>query len=230
MDAGLYIAAQGMLVEQVRQNQLANDLANASTPGYKPDRTTQQDFGSLLLSNTQSGQSIGSLSTGLRVGNIVTDLAPGTLNHTGQPLDFGISGTGFFAVQTAQGVRYTRDGQFSASAQGSLVDAQGNQVLSPSGAPIPVSAQGTVPASALGVFNVTGATKQGYNLYTGTAAGRATGTVQQGALEASSVDAVQTMTDMIASLRAYESGQKAISSIDETLQASAQSVGSLGGG
>jgi flagellar basal-body rod protein FlgG len=228
MDAGLYIAAQGMLVEQVRQDQLANDLANASTPGYKSDSTTQQDFGSLLLSNTSTGQQIGSISTGLRVGNIVTDLAPATLNQTGQPLDFAVQGSGFFAVSTAQGVRYTRDGQFSASAQGLLVDGQGNPVLSPTGATVPVSAKGTVAASALGVFNVTGATKQGDNLYTGTVAGRGSGTVQQGSLEASSVDPVKTMTDMIASLRAYEAGQKALSSIDDTLQSGTQ-IASLGG-
>lgn len=227
MDVGLYIAAQGMLVEQVRQDQLANDLANASTPGYKSDQTTQQDFGSLLLTQTATGQPVGSISTGLEVGKIVTDLTPASLHSTGQPLDFAVAGTGFFAVRTAQGVQYTRDGQFSASAQGVLVDAQGNDVLSQTGAPIPVGAKGTVPASALGVFNLTGATKQGYNYFTGTPAGRASGTVVQGSLEASSVDAIHTMVDMIASLRAYESGQKALSSIDETLQASSQSVGSL---
>ncbi len=228
MDVGLYIAAQGMLVEQVRQDQLANDLANASTPGYKSDATTQQDFGSLLVSN-QQGETVGSIASGLRVGQVVTNLAPAGVNQTGQPLDFAIQGSGFFAVRTAQGVRYTRDGQFTADAQGQLVDASGNPVLSQTGATIPVSSQGTASASSLGVFNVTGATKQGDNLYTGAAAGKATGTVESGALEDSSVDSIQTMTDMIASLRAYESGQKAISAIDETLQASAQTVGSIGG-
>jgi flagellar basal-body rod protein FlgF len=227
MDSGLYIAAQGMLVEQQRQDQYANDLANASTPGYKSDRTTQADFGTLLMSNTLTGQQVGSLSTGLRVSGVVTDLTPAGVNETGQPLDFAVQGTGFFAVRTPQGVRYTRDGQFQSSASGLLVDAQGNQVLSQSGAPIRVAANGTVPAPALGVFNVTGAAKQGNNLFTGTAAGRGAGTVLQGALEDSSVDPVHTMVDMIASLRAYESGQKAISSIDETLQQSAQSVGAL---
>lgn len=229
MDVGLYIAAQGMLVEQIRQDQLSNDLANASTPGYKSDHTAQQDFGSLLLSNTATGQPVGSLATGLRVGQIVTDLTPTALHQTGQPLDFGISGDGFFAVRTAQGVLFTRNGQFHDSAQGLLVDAQGNPVLSQTGAPIAVGTQGTVAPATLGVFAVAGATKQGYNLYTGTATGRGTGTVQQGALEDSAADPVTTMVDMIASLRAYESGQKAISSIDETLQQSAQSVGSLGG-
>ncbi len=229
MDAGLYIAAAGMLAEQVRQDQLSNDLANASTPGYKQDYAVQGSFGSLLLSNTATGQPIGALQTGVRIERIVTDLTPAPLRQTGQPLDFGIEGPGFFAVRTPQGVRYTRDGQFGASAQGLLVDAQGNLVLGQNGAPIAVGPNGRVPASALGVFNVTGATKQGYNLYAGAAAGRAGGTVRQGELEESAVDPVHTMVDMIASLRAYESGQKAIQSIDETLQQSAQSVGSLGG-
>lgn len=218
-----------MLVEQQRQDQYANDLANASTPGYKSDRTTQADFGSLLLSNTLTGQAVGSISTGLRVSGVVTDLTPAGVHQTGQPLDFAIQGTGFFAVQTPQGVRYTRDGQFSQSAAGVLVDAKGNEVLSASGAPIRVGSAGTLPGSALGVFNLSGAAKQGDNLFTGTVAGGSTGSVLQGALEDSSVDSVHTMVDMIASLRAYESGQKAISAIDETLQTSAQSVGSIGG-
>jgi flagellar basal-body rod protein FlgG len=227
MDVGLYIAAQGMLVEQVRQDQLANDLANASTPGYKSDRSTQQDFGSLLLANTSSGSPIGIIDTGVRVDSIVTDLTPAGLHETSQPLDFAIAGDGFFAVRSPQGVRFTRDGQFHANAQGLLVDGQGNEVLDQAGAPINVGAKGTVAPSALGVFAVTGAVKQGYNYFSGTATGRGTGSVQQGELEDSSVDPVRTMVDMIASLRAYESGQKAISSIDETLQQAAQSVGSL---
>jgi flagellar basal-body rod protein FlgF len=229
MDAGLYIAASGMLAEQVRQDQLSNDLANASTPGYKPDNAVQSNFGELLLANTSTGQPVGPLSTGVTISRIVTDLSPAPLHQTGQPLDFGIAGSGFFAVQTAQGIRYTRNGQFQESATGQLTDAQGNPVLSAGGAPIAVDAQGHVPASALGVFNVTGAVKQGDNLFTGTAAGQATGVVRQGELEDPGIDPVHTMVDMIASMRAYEAGQKAIQSIDETLQQNANQVGSLGG-
>jgi flagellar basal-body rod protein FlgF len=229
MDVGLYIAASGMLADQVRQDQLSNDLANASTPGYKSDTSTQTDFPALLLSNTSTGQVIGQLSPGVTVNKIVTDLTPASLRTTGQPLDFGIAGDGFFAVRTTAGVRYTRDGQFGANAQGQLVDAQGNPVLSQGGAPITVGTKGTVPASALGVFNVPGARKQGYNLFSGAAAGKATGVVKEGELEESGVDAVHTMIDMIGSLRAYESSQKAIQSIDETLQKASNSVGTLGG-
>ncbi len=123
---------------------------------------------------------------GVALGKTFTNLNPGGLQETGEPLDFGIAGSGFFAVQSAQGVRYTRDGQFTTSATGQLTDANGNPVLGQGGAPIQVPAGGHVPASALGVFELTGAAKQGENLFTGTSAGKATGTVRQGALEGSS--------------------------------------------
>lgn len=230
MDLGLFIAASGMVAEQTRQDQLSNDLANASTPGYKPDRSTQRSFGELLLANTASGRPIGTLTTGVALGAPVTNMTPAGMQDTGQPLDFGIVGAGFFAVQTAQGVRYTRDGQFSADARGRLVDSAGNPVLDQSGAAIKVGADGRVPAGALGVYEVPGALKQGENLYTGTASGRAGGTVRQGALEESGVDATHTMIETIAALRSFQTGQQAIQTIDQTLTLAAGQVGSLGGG
>jgi flagellar basal-body rod protein FlgF len=229
MDTGLYIAASGMLAQQVREDQLANDLSNASTPGYKSDSSVQSAFGAMLLSNTATGQQIGTIDTGVQLGSPVTNLTPQTLSSTNQPLDFGIAGAGFFAVRTAQGVRYTRDGQFQENSKGLLTDGQGDPVLSQNGATITVSAQGTVPASSLGVFNVTNVAKQGDNLYTGSPAGRGTGTVKQGELENSAVDPVMTMTNMISSLQTYQAGENAIQTIDNTMQESAQSVGSLTG-
>jgi len=160
----------------------------------------------------------------------VVNLTPQSLYSTGQPLDFGIAGDGFFAVRTAQGTQYTRDGQFQENAQGLLTDSQGDPVLSQNGATITVSAQGTVPASSLGVFNLTNATKQGNNLYTGTLSGRGTGTVQSGELENSAVNATTTMVSMITSLQSYQSGENAIQTIDSTMKEAAQSVGSLTGG
>jgi flagellar basal-body rod protein FlgF len=229
MDLGLYIAASGMVAEQTREAQLSNDLANASTPGYKAEQSPQHSFGELLLSNTATGQTIGSMNTGVQLGKTFTDMTPAGMQQTGQPLDFGIAGMGFFAVRTPQGVRYTRDGQFSTSASGQLVDGAGNTVLSQSGAPIRVDAEGTVPPGSLGVFNVPGAVKQGENLYTGTPSGHAEGTVHQGVLEESGVNAARTMVEMMGSLRTFQSGQQAIQAIDETLQAASTQVGSLDG-
>ena len=230
MERGLYIAASGMVAEQMRQDQIANDLANASTPGYKADHVTQRSFGDLLLSNSVTGQVVGPLSLGAQAATMTTDLSPQPLRDTGEPLDLGIAGEGFFGVQTAQGVRYTRNGQFGASAQGTLVDQLGEQVLGQNGQPVKVNADGTVDAKAVGVFSVPSAAKQGDNLFTGTAAGAATGTVRTGALEGSGVDPARTMVDMIASFRAYEAGQKAIQTIDDSLHKTATQVASPNGG
>jgi flagellar basal-body rod protein FlgF len=230
MDLGLYIAATGMVAEQVRQDQLANDLSNASTPGFRPDYSPQHSFGSVLLANTEGGTAVGSVDEGVSLDKAVTSQTPGTLQETGEPLDFAIEGSGYFAVKTAQGVRYTRDGQFTRSAQGVLTDASGNPVLGAKGAQIKVSATGTVPATAVGVFEVPGAVKQGENLYTGTAAGKPTGTVRQGSLEGSGVDTANSMIEMITSLRSFQSGQQAIQSIAQTLQEAASQVGSVNPG
>jgi flagellar basal-body rod protein FlgF len=230
MDAGLFIAASGMMAEQTRQDQLSNDLANASTPGYKPDQSPQHSFGKVLLANTQGGQEIGTADQGVALGATYTDLTPASIQETGEPLDFAIQGKGFFAVRTAQGIRYTRDGQFTESASGALTDANGNAVLDQTGAAIKVPATGTLAGTALGVFELNGAAKQGENLYAGAAAGRAAGTVRQGALEGSGLDAAKVMIEMITSLRSFQSGQQAIQTIGQTLQEASTQVGSMGPG
>ena len=95
--------------------------------------------------------------------------------------------------------------------------------------PIAVSAQGTVPAASLGIFNLPGVAKQGDNLYTGTLASRGSGTVRQGELEDSAVDPVTTMVHMMTAVQTYQAGENAIQTISTTMHESAQSVASLGG-
>lgn len=227
MDRGLYIAASGMIAEMVRQDQITNDLANSSTPGYKSDIATQQSFGNMLLANTTSGQAVGSLGLGTRVDSVVTNTAPAPLRSTGQPLDFAIQGTGYFALQTPRGVQYTRNGQFGVSATGTLVDSLGNQVLSQAGAPVRLGAGGRVTANQLGIFALAGARKVGDSLFQGAAGGRGQGTIRQGSLEQSNADPTRSTVDMITSLRTYESGQKVLQAIDSTLQKATNEVGSI---
>jgi flagellar basal-body rod protein FlgG len=228
MDRGLYIAASGMLTEQLRQQQIANDLANASTPGYKADRTAQRSFGALLLNNSVTGATVGSSSLATGADEVVTDFSPQPLRETGEPLDFGITGDGFFAVSTGQGTRYTRNGQFTVSAQGQLVTAQGDAVLGRTGQPVTVGKDGRVDPRQLQVALLTNPQKAGDDLVTGTpgAAGTA-GQVRAGALEGSGAEPARSMVDMIASLRAFESGQKAIQAIDDVLGKAANAVGTL---
>jgi flagellar basal-body rod protein FlgF len=226
MDRGLYIAASGMLAEQIRQDQIANDLANASTPGYKADRTAQRTFGDLLLANSATGAVVGSQSTAVQVDKVVTDFRPALARETGEPLDFAISGEGFFGVQTANGVRYTRNGQFTLDTQNRLVTAQGDPILDSRGRPI-TGTDGVVDPRRLGVFELTNPRKEGNSLVAGTAAGAAAGAVRSGALEGSGADAARAMVDMIASMRAFEAGQKVIQTIDETLGKAVTQVGSV---
>ena len=228
MDRGLYIAASGMLAEQLRQQQISNDLANTSTPGYKADRTAQRSFGELVLANTRSGAVVGSQSTATVADEVVTDFTPMPSRDTGEPLDFAITGDGFFAVRTSSGVRYTRDGQFTVSPQGELVTAQGDPVLGRGNQTIRVGTDGRVDPRRLEVVLLTNPRKSGDDLVTGTPGAAGTiGQVRAGALEGSGADPARSMVDMIASLRAFESGQKAIQAIDDALGKASTQVGAL---
>jgi flagellar basal-body rod protein FlgF len=230
MERGLYIAATGMVAEQVRQDQIANDLANSSTPGYKADKSTQRSFGDILLSNTVSGQVVGPLGMGAQIDRIYTDTTAAAVRDTGEPTDFAITGDGWFGIQTPQGVRYTRNGQFQLSPPGTLQDAMGNQVMGRNGGAVRARNDGTVDPTQLGVFNLANPRKVGDSYVTGTAGGQAAGRVRAGALEASNAEPARSMVDMIASFRAFEAGQKVIRTIDETLQKASNVVGGMPGG
>jgi flagellar basal-body rod protein FlgF len=228
-----------MLAEQVRQDQIANDLANASTPGYKPGWAAQGSFDEMLLHSSRTGAA--SLGTG--IAELRTDLTQGPLSQTGNPLDLALSGDGFFAVQTPQGVAYTRDGQFTTDAKGQLTTITGLQVLGAGGKPITVSdpsyitlaPDGTVSsggrtAGQIAVVSLTNAVKQGDTLFSGTPGAKPKGTeVEQGYLEGSGVEPARAMVDMIISLRAYEASQRVLHAIDDTLGEATSRVGSASG-
>jgi flagellar basal-body rod protein FlgF len=130
----------------------------------------------------------------------VPDLSQTPLRKTGGPLDIALDGHGFLAVSTWSGVRYTRDGQFVIDGDGRLATATGDLVLGTSGSPITVGqvsaasqisidSRGRVKVGArtvgtLAVMSLTGATKQGDTLFTGTPGVRPAGTtVRQGFVE-----------------------------------------------
>ena len=107
-------------------------------------------------------------------------------------------------------------------------------VMYPDGSePIPLTdndaTDGNVDPRRLGVVALTNPRKEGDSLVTGTLAGAAAGTVRSGALESSGADAARSMVDMIASMRAFEAGQKVIQTIDETLGQAVTKVGAVGG-
>lgn len=211
-----------------RQDALSADLANATTAGYKADRVSQQAFGELMVTDRATGRQVGTLVAGARIQEQVTDLRPAGLRDTGEPLDLGIAGEGYFAIQTPEGLRYTRNGAFQANQQRQLVDQLGNAVIGRGGQPVRVAADGTVDPTNVGLFAVPNARKVGDSYFQGNPAGQAEGVVRSGALEASGVDAARTVVSMLASLRAIEAGQRAITTIDESL-GRANTVGNLRG-
>jgi flagellar basal-body rod protein FlgG len=218
MNRGLYVAASGMVAEQARQDQLSNDLANTATPGYKPDRVSQKAFGELLVRNVADTSYVGSMAAGVRLEKQTTDTTPAPLRETDEPLDLAIDGEGYFGVQTSAGVKYTRNGSFTSTPDGTVVDQTGQKVLGKDGKPMKVKADGSIDPTTVGVFDLKTVTKTGDQLgFTGRSTGQATGVVRTGFLEGSGVDAARTMVELMSSLRAFEAGQRAITTIDSTL-------------
>lgn len=229
-----------MLAELTRQDSIAHDLANASTPGYKADRTTQRSFGELMLANRATGETVGALGLGAEITALKTDLTQAPFRETNEPLDIGLSGSGFLAVETANGTRYTRAGQLTVDGTGRLTTETGNPVLDDNGKPIVLKGDGDPAIGPDGTVSMDGKTvgriaivdlrdplKVGDTLFSGTPAGRPAGTtVKQGFLEGSGVQPAEAMVEMMTSMRAFESVQRVIRTIDETLQKGISTGGS----
>ena len=239
----MYIAASGMLSDMVRQDAIASNLANVSTTGYKRDQVTNETFSEMFLSNLRNNDQVGSLSLGTRVSGVVTDFAQGSLRPTEEAMDVALSGDGFFVVQTPAGYAYTRSGQFTRDAQGFMTTQDGNYVLGTTNQPIFIG-QGDPSISQTGEIVVQGqpvgrlnvvtldmdtAQKAGAKLWVGTPTGawpQGTG-VRQGYLEASATNSVEEMVRMIETMRSYESNQRVLQSLDQTLGKAVNEVGSL---
>ena len=133
---GAYISAEGAQAQSRRLEVLANNLANVDTAGFKRDlavvRARHAEEIDLGLDSPGSG-SINNVGGGVRLVETKTDFSPGPLAITGEPTDLAIEGDGFFAVQTAAGERYTRNGGFQINANGQLVTNEGMPVLGDNG-------------------------------------------------------------------------------------------------
>ena len=153
MDSGYYAAMTGLVARTQALDTAAANLANAQTPGYRAER---EYFRSALLgpdaADSQLGRTVNNY--GLLGGDRLRS-AQGALQSTGNPLDLAIEGEGFFQVQTANGLRYTRDGSFHRAQNGQLVTSAGEPVLSAAGKPIPVP-PGEVTVGEDGVLSVAG--------------------------------------------------------------------------
>jgi len=138
---------------------VANNIANVNTPGFKADGTVFEEFiGKVARSDMDDLSRRDSRVSFVRDRATWIDLGQGNMERTGNPTDVAIQGQGFFAVQTPQGERYTRNGAFQINSQGQLVTGEGYPVLGdngpiqfqPNDREIQISADGTISVSVPG--------------------------------------------------------------------------------
>ncbi|MHB1279997.1 MAG: flagellar basal-body rod protein FlgG [Acidithiobacillus sp.] len=254
MMRSLYVAATGLEGEQTKMDVIANNLANVNTTGFKQSRAVFQDllYQNLRQPGAQSSQTTQypsglQLGTGVRVVSTERLMTQGNLTQTGNSLDVGINGQGFFQIMQPNGtIAYSRDGTFQMNNQGQLVTSNGYLLqppvtIPPNSQSITIGSDGTVsvvlPGQALpqqvgtiqlaNFINPTGLQSLGDNLYlqTGSSGAPQTGqptlnglgSVQQGYLESSNVNVVSELVNMISTQRAYEINSKAVSTSDSML-------------
>jgi flagellar basal body rod protein FlgG len=221
---------------------LANNVANASTDGYKADR----EFYSLYTAPEAQENSASIMPV---IERPWIDLSPGVVRETGSPLDVALTGPGFFAVNGPSGPLYTRNGSFRVSSAGTLVTADGYAVRGGAGSPVSIqrgrpfeiAADGTVTqdglvAGRLEVVDFTGAdrlVKQGASYLrpadpTLRPVTPSSAAVEQGKLEASNTGSADAAVRLVSVMRQFEMLQKAVSLAGEMNQQAVQQVAKVG--
>ncbi len=254
MFPALWIAKTGLDAQQTRMSVIANNLANVGTTGFKRDRASFEDliYQNIRQVGAQSSQDT-QLPSGLVLGTGVQTVATqklhtqGNIQKTDNAFDLAIEGRGFFQILHPDGsIAYTRDGSFSLSADGQIVNNNGYALEPAITVPantlsVTVGSDGVVSALVSGnstptqigtieladFVNPTGLSAIGQNLFRETAASGAPttttpgsdglGTLIQGSLESSNVNVVEELVNMIETQRAYEMNSKAISATDDML-------------
>ncbi|ANK12574.1 flagellar basal-body rod protein FlgG [Erythrobacter neustonensis] len=260
--SALHVARTGLEAQDMRMRVIANNLANIGTTGFKRDRA---DFATLAYqeqrvagqaSTGQTAYAVGlNLGTGVQVQGTTSIQTQGTMNPTGNTLDVALDGDGYFQVELPGGGQpgFTRAGNFTRSADGTLITAQGYALQPPIQIPagaqsISIAPDGTVTAltpgnaeptqlgqlSVSSFVNPAGLRNIGDNFLVETAASgpaetgfageNGRGQIRQGMLEGSNVNVVEELVEMIEAQRAYEINSKMVSAVDEMLRNANQTL------
>ncbi len=240
METPTYIALSRQMVLRDQMDVVANNIANASTPGFKAEM--------MLMSEVDLPAERGVKLSYVQDFATARDFSPGPLRATGNSLDLAVQGNGFFAVQTPDGTRYTRVGRFQLDANGVLVTSQGYPVLAggstvtidPDDGPVNIAEDGSISTD-----RATGGQQQQVigkldlvdfadphalkpapdNLFI--ADGQptaATGKIAQGMLEDSNVRPILEMTNLIEVTRNYQAMQRFLDSEHERQRRAINSI------
>jgi flagellar basal-body rod protein FlgF len=242
MSNAVYAAVLGARVESMRMDVVANNVANADTPGFKADYAVFKN--SIDLLSKDGAKALGKASADINTFfDTTSSLRTGPIHNTGRKTDVAIDGDGFFVVQTPQGELYTRAGNFRTDLDGNLITASGDLVMG-EGGPISVDpakeisfgANGTVYAGAEAVdklrivdFERSDVKKAGTNQFTSVPEAEEKPepkyTIIPEALEGSNVNVVREMSAMVTCGRQFEAYQRAIKLLDDVNSRSTNSLG-----
>lgn len=238
MSYGLYLNAAGALAESKRHTVIANNMANVSTPGFKPDMVIFRERAPEAVEAPFSAYatSMDAVGGGILIAGTHTRHTQGPIQVTDGTFDLAISGKGYFPVSDGARTFYTRAGAFMQDGEGRLVmpngryhltDPSGKALVIPVGGDVHITDDGTVSIDGDAVARVSIVefddesllAKEGANLYRapGALARPGTGRIRQGAIETSAVSAIEEMVNMIMAMRAYEANMQMIKIQDQTL-------------
>ncbi len=256
MVKGLYTAYTGMINEQHRMDVLTNNLANASTVGFKKEGATSQSFDEVLAYKIKDttdpnwARPLGDISLGVKIGENYTDYSQGSMRETGNTYDVAISGSGFFTVQFTnkkgeQYIKYTRDGSFTLNKEGYLVTKDGDFVQGTAGRirldplqPASIDQAGNIYQNNARVATLDITDFEDYNYlehygenYYQTVEGfeekAGDYKIVSGYLEMANMSVVTEMVNMISVSRAYETNQKMVQTYDTSLEIAANQLGKV---
>ena len=256
MVRGQYIAGTGMMLQRRLMENITNNITNADTTGYKKEYLVSHSFDEVMIRRINDphvlGQTriisqskpVGPLNLGTQIDQLFINFANGTLEGTQRSTDLALMGDAFFVVRTQAGERYTKCGAFYIDELGYLVDGEGNFLLGENGLlyvgglNFTVDELGRVFVDDDYVDRIRVASfednnalrKQGSNLYYSLEAPLANPnnhSIIQGFLETSNVDIAREMVDMITVFRTYETNQRMLTMIDETVGKAVNEIGRL---
>lgn len=239
MIKGIYSSGSGMQPRLMRLDVIANNIANADTTGFKKNDIFVQILKDAGLTKSSSRSDLAGLDV-----KEFTDFTEGSLRPTSNPLDLAIQGEGFFVLETPEGTRYTRNGNFKLAENGDIVNSNGYHVLGNSGRMSVPSAdkiqQTDVVVTKAGEIyvgkNIVGKIrlvtfedmqqmqKTGSSMFKTDSAPKEVSlsdehtTVRQGYLEESNVESLTQMVQLVEISRGFETDQRTMRYQDSTLE------------
>jgi flagellar basal-body rod protein FlgG len=256
MIKSIYTATSGMIVQQKRQENVANNLANAQTTSFKVQDViaSSNRQNNIMKSGEGQAEMIGIMTSGAEIAEIETDYTQGLIENSDRQMDYAIDGNGFFNIEYNGETAFTRNGSFDLDREGYLINSQGHYLIGKNAKTgknekiqidrdtFTIESDGSVIDGSKKTYtigmsdflNYDDLENLGDGVYLNNPADGLNREVMaddfqlvSAAKELSNVNVLDEMVKMIEISRAYESNQRVIQSLDEILSKAANDVGSL---